>query len=196
MSLQKTYIFIDESGDLGVKNVPESSRFIVLTALIFEDSNELNKCKNRIKELKSNLGRSDSFEFKFSKSSNRFRKIFFDNLKDFSFHIIYTVQNKRDFQGNSVDLYFLLFNSLFNKFSMFKGSLYIEIDGKAEAKHRKEAISFLRKILKGRKLKITFANSKNSFLIQAVDMIAGCIRVYHDKSDDTLFKMIKKFINN
>ena len=46
-------VFIDESGDTGLKVVAGSSRYFVISLVIFEDHEETIACDRQIEELKS-----------------------------------------------------------------------------------------------------------------------------------------------
>jgi len=49
-------VFIDESGDPGLKIEKGSSRFFTIALVIFEDKEEALACDQRIKLLKRELG--------------------------------------------------------------------------------------------------------------------------------------------
>ena len=49
-----------------MKGKPGSSRFFVVTAVLFEDNEEAEMCDKRIDELRAELGLSEKFEFHFN----------------------------------------------------------------------------------------------------------------------------------
>ena len=68
-------VFVDESGDVGIKVAPgASSRYFTVTLLIFEDHQEALDADNRIGLLKRQLGLPDYFEFHFSKVESQLPK--------------------------------------------------------------------------------------------------------------------------
>ncbi len=69
-------VFIDESGDSGMKGKPGSSEFFAVTAVIFEDEDEAEECERRIASLRAELGLHERFEFHFNSCSRRFRERF------------------------------------------------------------------------------------------------------------------------
>lgn len=80
------YIFIDDSGDGGFKIEKGSSRFIVMAACIFEDDEALTALDDAITRARTAIGRQDR-EFKYNKSSERHKEIYFNEIKDINFHI-------------------------------------------------------------------------------------------------------------
>lgn len=75
--MRRMLVFVDESGDSGFKLGQGSSPVFVIFLVIFDDSLEAEKTSLTIKELRRKLGVRDSFEFKFNKSSKRFKNAFF-----------------------------------------------------------------------------------------------------------------------
>lgn len=194
MCREKVYIFIEESGDFGMKHLIGSSRFVVVVALVFKDIMELERCKLDMQNLKLSLKLSNKFEFKFSKLNNKIRKIVLSKLGTCHCDIYYACQDKNNFIGTSVDLYFHMYRDLLKKLSILDHSIYIEIDGVLDRRKKEETISFLRKILGKNRVKITFVNSKNSPLIQFADMIAGSVRIFHEFSNNDFIHFFKKNI--
>jgi len=64
-------VFIDDSGDAGFKINKGSSRFFVISAVIFSDDLEIEKTALEIKKLKRELRFPDDIEFKFNKSNKK-----------------------------------------------------------------------------------------------------------------------------
>ena len=63
-------VFIDESGDPGLKTDQGSSRFFTIGLVVFEDHDEAQACDDRITLLKRELGWSADSEFHFKTNSN------------------------------------------------------------------------------------------------------------------------------
>jgi len=59
-------VFVDESGDVGIKVASGSSRYFTVTLLVFEDHEEALAADDRIDLLKCELGLPDDFEFHFT----------------------------------------------------------------------------------------------------------------------------------
>jgi len=67
-------VFIDESGDSGMKGRPGSSKFFVVTAVIFEENEEADDCAKRIVACREGMNLDSRFEFHFNSCSDRFRE--------------------------------------------------------------------------------------------------------------------------
>ena len=67
-------VFFDESGDSGMKGKEGSSRLFIVTAILFEENEEAERCDARIDQLRKDLGVGLRFEFHFNKCSDRFRE--------------------------------------------------------------------------------------------------------------------------
>jgi hypothetical protein len=80
-------VFIDDSGDTGFKFELSSSRFFVISLLIFDDNLEAEKMAVAIKELKRKHGMADYEEYKFNKSKERIRLEFLTCINQFAFRV-------------------------------------------------------------------------------------------------------------
>jgi hypothetical protein len=70
-------VFIDESGDAGMKyDSGSSSKYFTVTLVVFEDNDDAFRAEKRICLLKHELGLPEYFEFHFSKLSRNYRKEF------------------------------------------------------------------------------------------------------------------------
>lgn len=69
-------VFIDESGDAGLKVDGGSSRYFIVTLVAFEDHQEAQAADDRIDLLRREIGVSDRFEFHFNKMKPNQRKQF------------------------------------------------------------------------------------------------------------------------
>src|SRR5581483_9126959 len=78
-------VFIDESGDTGLKVANGSSAYFVVALITFEDHDEATACDQRIELLKRELGLGSSDEFKFSKLPGKKREAFFDAVAPYGF---------------------------------------------------------------------------------------------------------------
>ena len=80
-------VFIDDSGDPGFKLDKGSSRFFIISLVIFGDNLEVEKTAVAIKELRRELGFSDEVEFKFFKSRREVREKFLNTINKFDFRV-------------------------------------------------------------------------------------------------------------
>jgi len=78
-------IFVDESGDTGLKIEKGSSRYFIIALVLFEENEEAEACDERIKLLRRELHLPEYFEFKFSKLRKEQRIKFFEAVLPYSF---------------------------------------------------------------------------------------------------------------
>lgn len=196
-------IFIDDSGDAGFKLDRGSSKFFVISAVIFNDDLEAEKTAVAIKELRRKLKFPDDVEFKFNKSSKKTRVEFLRAVVEYKFRIrsividkalIYSYELKED--KNSFYSYAIKSLLKYNNNSILNAS--IKIDGSGDRVFRRNFLAYLRRNLNSKQSKIVknckLAESKSNVLIQLADMIAGSVRRSYeiDKTDHRLYKSIIK----
>ena len=87
-------VFIDESGDPGLKIESGSSRFFTIGLVLFEDREEATACDQRIELLKRELGWDTKSEFHFKKNSDRVRTAFLAAVSPYNFFYYGIVINK------------------------------------------------------------------------------------------------------
>ncbi len=87
-------VFIDESGDTGRKITKGSSRFFVISMVLFEDNDEALACDQRISLLKRELNKSAKFEFHFQNNSEKVRQSFLKAIIPYSFTYFSVVIDK------------------------------------------------------------------------------------------------------
>ena len=87
-------IFIDESGDPGLKIEEGSSRYFTIGLVVFEDNDEALACDQRIQLLKKEIGWPPNAEFHFKRNSDRVREIFLRAVMPYSFFYYGMVINK------------------------------------------------------------------------------------------------------
>ena len=89
-------VFVDESGDAGMKLVAGSSDFFIITAVLFEDREEANKCDAGITAARAELGLSPRYEFHFNGSNKRIRMGFLERVAPFDFFYLAVVCTFRE----------------------------------------------------------------------------------------------------
>ncbi|WP_417731921.1 DUF3800 domain-containing protein [Rosistilla oblonga] len=77
-------VFFDESGDTGMKLGAGSSRYFVVTGVLFLDRDEALRCDQAIDRFRQKSGASGR-EFKFAKMPDAFRLQFFQAVQSFEF---------------------------------------------------------------------------------------------------------------
>src|SRR5437016_6140210 len=71
---QQMLVFIDESGDTGLK--AESSAYFTLTSVVFESKEAAGACDKRIMQLRAEMGLTEGFLFHFAELTEKFRLSF------------------------------------------------------------------------------------------------------------------------
>ena len=87
-------VFIDESGDPGLKLEEGSSRFFTVSLVVFEEHDEAIACDQKIELLKRELGWKPKSEFHFKNNSDRVRKAFLQAVSPYNFFYYGIVLNK------------------------------------------------------------------------------------------------------
>jgi hypothetical protein len=196
-------IFMDESGDTGFKLKTASSRFFVLTIVIFDNLDAAEKANTAIKELHTELKFSQDKEFKFSTgTSNKFKKAFLQKLARYDFRyrsivIDKAILAKREPKNPEDSLYMLVTDQLFLRAQERIKNAALFVDRTAQSKTFIQKFNtYLRRKLNTdmRKLigEIRHKDSKSNNLLQLADMVCGAIYRKYNKKDDKFYKMIKK----
>jgi len=86
-------VFIDESGDPGLRINEGSSRYFTVALVVFEDPEDATACDQRIGLLKRELGWCDG-EFHFQRNSHRIRQSFLQAVAPYDFFYYGIIINK------------------------------------------------------------------------------------------------------
>lgn len=202
-------VFIDDSGDPGFKHIGEgSSRYFVISAILFSDELEAEKVAVAIKELRRDLGFSDRVEFKFNGSRRDVREQFLRTIHPFSFRVRSIVVDKtvirsEELRNDKNSFYSYVIKMLLKHSNDTVLDAKIRIDGSGDRIFRKNFLTYLRKQLNSRQKRIIgnckLVDSKENVLVQMADMIAGSVRrSYHmEYTDREVYKgIIKKHIDD
>lgn len=194
-------VFIDDSGDAGFKLDRGSSKFFVISCVIFEDDLEVLKTSVAIKELRRKLKLADYREFKFNSTTKKIRAEFLRTINQFKFSVRCVVVDKvliKSYELKSrTEAFYSYTIKLVLKHS--GGSILnakIRIDGSGSREFRKNFVTYLRKELNSKEKTIMknckLVDSKTNDLIQMADMIAGSIRRSYEsnKTDSKEYKQI------
>lgn len=87
-------VFIDESGDTGRKIDQGSSRYFVVSLVLFEENDEALSCDQRIALLRKEWRVPEMYEFKFSRMNREQRETFLHAVLPYSFIYFSIVINK------------------------------------------------------------------------------------------------------
>lgn len=87
-------VFIDESGDTGLKVDQGSSRYFTIALVLFDDNEEAVACDQRITLLRKELGWVPDREFHFKHNSDAIRRAFLTAVAPYNFFYHGVVLNK------------------------------------------------------------------------------------------------------
>ena len=145
-------VFIDDSGDPGFKLDRGSTKFFIITMVIFDDDLEAEKTAVKIKELRRSLGFPDDAEFRFFKTRHDNRIKFLESIRPFSFRIRYLLVDKSKIRSallknnkNSFYAYFIKM-ALEHSGGTIRNAK-IKIDGSGDRVFRKNFLAYLRREL-------------------------------------------------
>ncbi len=201
-------VFVDDSGDPGFKLDKGSSKFFVISCVIFDDELEAEKTAVAIKELRRALKFPDSVEFKFNKSSRVIREKFLTTINKYKFRVRSIIFEKSvirspELRENKRSFYSYAIKTLIEHSGDSISDAKLKIDGSGDRVFRRDFVAYLRRELNfGGSYTLSsckLVNSKSNVLIQMADMVAGSTRRYYDnnKSDSKIYRNIfKKHIEN
>lgn len=178
-------VFIDESGDPGLKIDKGSSRFFVVSLVIFEDEEEANACDKRIELLRRELGYPEDYEFHFRENSERVRVSFLRAVAPYDFFYFGIVLNKDPNrlygEGFRVkeSLYKYTCSLVFENAKPYLREAIIIIDKTGTKVFRSQLARYLKKKIETEKSntieKVKMQPSRGNNLLQLADYIAGII---------------------
>ncbi len=187
------FIFIDESGDPGNQNLQGSSKFFILSMVIFGNELDAKSCNESIEKLKKSMTWKGEFHFK--RNSKEVRKIFLKVISKHNFTYYSVVINKKspmnkaDFYGHSIEILFKM-----AKEKLKRSTIVFDESGSNDFR------KFISKVLRQRLnlsdksliKKIRVQRSSGSNLIQVADYISGIINRSVIKNDQTFRKILKE----
>jgi hypothetical protein len=181
-----TYLYIDESGDLGFN--PKGSKYFILTCLKInneQNNNKLLRITKKIRQSELSKKQKKQSELKFSNSTKFIRKCFFDKFNKLNTEIYYLIIEKEHtnmpLQENLPILYNYLINILLETplINVDKDSnLVIYLDKCMSKKQIGEfenyfKTKFLTLFKQLPNLKLFHESSNNNNGLQAVDFVCG-----------------------
>lgn len=194
-------VFVDESGDPGMKLERASSAYFVVTAVLFEDHDEAGACDQRIDLIRRELGLPETVEFHFNKSSRRVREYFLQEVAAYQFFYIAVVLNKPKLFGPGFQykpsFYKYTVNLVFQNAKPYLRDAIVVIDRSGGDDFRKQLARYLARKMNekdGPRLvrKVKTERSHNNNLLQLADMVCGAVaRSYRtDKADARVYRAL------
>lgn len=178
-------VFIDESGDPGLKINQGSSRYFTIALVIFDDRKEAAACDRRIELLKKQLGWTSQSEFHFKRNSDNVRRLFLEAISPYNFFYHGVVINKdpKKLFGNHFkdksSFYKYTCGLVFQNAKEVLEDSIVVVDQSGNQEFRNQLATYLRhKINEQQKQvikKVKMQRSEGNNLIQLADYVAGVI---------------------
>lgn len=168
---QKQIVFIDESGDPGFK--ANSSQNFAFALVIFEKGQDAEETELAIHQ--AAVRSRHLSEFKYSKTCDKVKNIFFEEIANSPFRAKVIYVNKMlvtssELRSNANKFYNYFLKQVLTHASLNKAS--VKLDGKKDSV-KMELVNYIRTQAGNTVSKIKYEDSKNNRLIQLADMIVG-----------------------
>ena len=183
--MSKQFVFIDESGDPGLKRT--SSGHFIVAAVLLVDNENYAKLVTAMNGFRAGLGFSELDELKFNKTRKTVIKRLLRFVQQFDFESYAVVINKSKMTkppqlSSGETLYLYAIKELLLKLKLSEPN--IVIDGVTDKKHIQNTRAYLRQALRQQgvgKCKIGFVDSRKDLVVQLTDIVAGSIARSFDK---------------
>ncbi|MEX2300744.1 MAG: DUF3800 domain-containing protein [Bryobacterales bacterium] len=193
-------VFIDESGDSGMRGKPGSSPHFVVTGVLFEDHDEASQCESRIQELRESRRLSPRFEFHFNSCSHDLRTAFLQAVRSSGFFYHSIVLNKaklwsEGFHDKS-SFYKYTTGLVFENMKPQLNDSIVVLDKCGNQEFRCELAKYLKRRVNetgGKRLikKVKMQRSDGNDLLQLADMVCGAVaRSYSSKENRWVFRKL------
>jgi hypothetical protein len=192
-------VFVDESGDPGMKFQEGSSHLFIVTLVVFNDHDEAQATDDRIRLLRRELGVSEAFEFKFNKMNRAFRTAFLEAVCGFDFFYFGIVLNKALLHGPGFQFkqsfYKYTCSLVFENAKPHLSDATVVIDGSGSREFRQQLDTYLRRKINDKNAavrhirKVKVQDSHRNNLLQLADVVCGTIaRSYSGKQDSKVYR--------
>ncbi|MEI6511222.1 MAG: DUF3800 domain-containing protein [Candidatus Uhrbacteria bacterium] len=196
-------VFIDESGDTGLRLEQGSSRYFAVSLVAFDDSGDATACDQRIQLLKRELGWVGETEFHFKRNSNRVRQAFLRAVAPYNFFYYGIVVDKDPGKfwsegfKNKAAFYKYVCGLVFENARHRLHDAIVVIDRSGEQDFQRQLASYLREKMERdpgvRILKqVKMQRSESNNLLQLADYVASiiCRSVHNDQQDGDEFRRV------
>lgn len=174
-------VFLDESGDPGMKLNRGSSRYFVVALVTFASNEEASACDEAITSLRARLSLPAGFEFHYTSNSQKQQRAFLETVNRFAFrtHILALNKARASRPGFHIDepVHMLAARLTFEGAQPFLHQAIVVIDGSADRTFRRQFHSYLRSRINApgeqhiARVKIQPAHQSN--LLQLADYVAS-----------------------
>lgn len=197
-------VFVDESGDPGMKGKPGTSPYFVITLVLFSDPVEAEACDLAISRLRADCRMDERTEFHFSKCSDEVRARFLECVARFNFQYFAIVLNKgalykEGFQNKDA-FYKYASRLVFENARDYMRRAKVVIDKCGDQRFKRQLGTYLQRKLNDPDVKeaiirkVTMEDSARNNLLQLADMVCGAVaRSYRtDRPSRKQFREIVK----
>lgn len=178
-------VFIDESGDTGLRVEVGASPYFIVALVMFEDESDAVACDQRIQLLKRELQYSTNFEFHFYHNSKRIREKFLKAIAPYNFFYV-AIAIRKDpkrmvesiFQHKEA-FYQYACGLVFENAKPYLRNAKVKIDKSGRVLFRTELAKYLKhrmnddKSILIRSVKMEASHTNN--LLQLCDYVAGIV---------------------
>jgi hypothetical protein len=191
-------VFIDESGDAGLKLAQGSSRYFIIALVVFEEHEEATACDQRIQLLKRELKLPAEAEFKFRHLRTEQRQRFYEAVLPYNFFYFGIVINKEPTRALGAafqvkeSFYNYACGLVFENAKPYLREAIVVIDGSGSQAFKRELSSYLRRKVGGSILrKVKIQTSHSNHLLQLADMVVGAIQgSFSEKTDRQVYRRL------
>ena len=194
-------VFIDESGDPGLKIESGSTEYFIVTLVVFEDHDEALEADKCIDSLRYELNLRSNFEFHFNGLNRKLRERFLHGLSCQNFFYFSIVINKRKLTGPGFryknSFYKYACSLVFENAKPHLDNAIVVIDGSGSREFRRQLAGYLKKRVNDRLSptnhikKVKVQDSTENNLLQLADMVCGAVaRSYKNKPDKRIYRKL------
>jgi hypothetical protein len=188
-------LFIDESGDPGLKLGRGSSELFCVALIIFEENEDAAAADLAIADLRSRLRLHENYEFRFNKSSRAMREDFLIAAASYNFFYHGIIINKAKLTGPGFrvkeSFYKYACSLVFENAKPQLSDAIVVIDGSGSKDFRRQLATYLRRKIGPLIRKVKLQDSKRNNLLQLADMVSGAInRSFGGKSDSAVYRKL------
>jgi hypothetical protein len=184
-------VYVDGSGDPGLKLAQGSSAHFVVALVVFQEQAEAAVVEQRLRLLRHELHLDPRFEFKFNKARADIRAAFLKAVAPYDFFYYGIVIRKQGLYGEGFrvkeSFYKYVTQLVFLNAREHLEDARVFIDASGDREFRRQINTYLKRKINSEKKhikRVDFLDSAKSDLIQLADMVAGAInRSFGNKTD-------------
>jgi hypothetical protein len=196
-------VFVDESGDSGLKLGQGSSEFFVLTLVIFNEHEAANAADASVDSIREKLKLNPKLEIKFNKLRDSGRRYFLRTIAAHDFVYFSVVINKAKLTGKGFSFkepfYKYVCSLAFNNCREHLQDATIIIDGSGSREFRQQLQTYIKGKVNDTSdvraciKKIKIEDSKKNNLLQLADVVCGAVaRSFSAKKDSPSYRSLIK----